>query len=135
MLELNKKDIKKIKFAIYLANNEDYIKKLFKFFGIDKFSAKTINDYFDVQINQGKLNPLRREFIKNYSFFMKRVKTFTIDEIQQKLIFNLAIETKIDELFIQSKEKEKKQQWDKAITKFRKNIDEYVSKRKKSCKL
>jgi len=32
-------------------------------------------------------------------------------------------------------EKEKKQQWDKAITKFRKNIDEYVSKRKKSCKL
>ena len=31
--------------------------------------------------------------------------------------------------------KEKKQRWNKAITTFRKKIDDYISKRKKFCKL
>jgi hypothetical protein len=32
-------------------------------------------------------------------------------------------------------EKEKKQQWNKALTTFRKKIDEYISTRKKFCQL
>jgi len=103
MLTLKKREIEKIQFAISLANNEKYINKFINYFNLSADIIAGINKIFDHNIQDySKLSRLRKGFIDNYDYFMGSKAGKKINEMAQKLIFNLAIEVNIDESFIKS---------------------------------